>query len=196
MVQLNSAPGSFKKPEVQKPKAEETKQEAVAEKNITEEAVEDIEAKTEDYFAKLGIKFTEEDFTKLLFNGSYEATLEIRPGLKVSLRTLQASDYNEVDEKLAQMTKDVAMTDEGYRSRFTLLTLSYGLLKVNGKDLVSVKNQKGKDGPSDTELSDLRYGMLSKMAPAIINAISAKHNALTMAINTVVGDSQYHLKNS
>lgn len=198
MVQLKSTPGSFKKPDmaVNKPTIEpkEQKVEQPVEQETEQDVEQSIEEKTEDMFEKLGIKFTEDDFTKLLFNGTYEAVIEIRPNLKVKLRTLQASDFNEVDEKLANMAKEISMTDEGYRSRFTLLVLSYGLLQINGKNVVNIPNKKEK--PTDSEVATMRYEVLSKMAPAIINAFSSKHNALTTAINIVVGDSQYHLKNS
>lgn len=194
MVQVGkSTPGSFNKPDLsQQKKAEPEQQKETPVASQPEEQEEDIAKKNEDYFAKLGVKFTEEDFTKLLFNGSYEATIEIRPGLKVKLRTLQAVDYNELDEKIANASKDIAMTEEGYKSRFTMFVLSYGLLQINGKEVVRPKaNQK----VTTSELADLRYAMLVNMAPAVINLIANKHNLLTMAINTVVGDSQYHLKN-
>lgn len=194
MVQVGkSTPGSFGKPNLeaqQKPKQEEQKE---APKSEQQEDGEEAIKGNEDYFTKLGISFTDDDFTKLLFNGTFEAPLEIRPGLKVKLRTLQAADYNELDEKIANMAKDTAMTEEGYRARFTMLVLSYGLLQINGKEVVRPKaNQK----LSNSEMADLRYEMLSNMAPAVINAISGKHNLLTTAINIVVGDSKHYLKNS
>lgn len=139
MVQISkTTPGSFKKPEISKPEPKEeilTNEESIESETESEQTVEE---KTEDLFNKLGIKFTEDDFTKLLFNGSFEAVLSVRPGLDVKIRTLQASDFNEVDEKLANMTKDIAMTDEGYRARFTLLVLSYGLIQINKKDVFKI----------------------------------------------------------
>lgn len=200
MVQVGkSTPGSFKRPEMPEQKKPETTEQRRADSlenaespEAQQEQVDGENPATTDYFEKLGVKFTEDDFTKLLFNGTFEATIEIRPGLKVKLKTLQAEDFNEVDEKLANMAKEVSMTEEGYRSRFTTFVLSYGLIQINGKNLVMSKS--GKDVRA-SEMADLRYAQIVKMAPAIINAIANKHNLLTMAINSVVGDSKYHLKN-
>lgn len=146
---------------------------------------------------KIGAKFTDEDFQRLLFKGVYETELDIfKDKLKSKMKTLTAKEYEEVDELLAEESNKRPMTNEGWNSLRAILILSYGITEFNGKPLgkpIYIKDTKDLDTKS---MALDRRKVLSAMAATVVNKLSQVHSTIVVAINMIVADPEAHLKNS
>lgn len=145
---------------------------------------------------KLGAKFTDDDFQKLLFKGFYETELEIVKGkFKATFRTLTGNEYDELDEILADEIKTIDMTTEGFNARRAMLVISYGITHLMGKPVSKVVVNKDKTVDTKATARERRK-VLGALSPAISNLLIQKHGALTVALNLLVADPEKYLKNS
>lgn len=149
---------------------------------------------------KLGAKFGQNEFQHLLFKGFYESELPVVGTLlKATFRTLSGKDYEELDETLAEETKMVEMTGQGFEVRRSLLVIAYGVTHLNGKAVCKPQYKNPKDpskGIDTKKLAAARKEVFNKMHPGTVNMIIKKHGAMTMALNLIVESPDEHLKNS
>jgi hypothetical protein len=161
-----------------------------------EEDEERSDSSPEAILEKLGAKFTEDDFSQLIFKGTYEATIPVVKGrLTGKFRTLTSDEYDQIDEILAKEMKDVDMTQDGLRTRSSMWVISYGVTELNNK--LVAKPIKDKEGKVDLKATAIeRRKVFANMAPAIVNQLIQKHGAITVAINTIAAEPSENLKNS
>jgi hypothetical protein len=174
--------------------AEAPQAEAPQEAEVLDEAAGEMTP--EKVLEKMGAKFTEEDFQRLIFKGNYETDIDVIPGrLKAKFRTLTSQEYDEIDEIIANEIKDVAMTNDGLRTRTAMWIIAYGVTELAGKPLA--KPTKDKDGKVDSKaIAASRREIFAAMAPAVVNLLIQKHGAITMAVNSIAADPSGNLKNS
>lgn len=166
---------------------------ALADATLTDEQVK--QAEPMKILEQLGITFTEEMFSALLFKGFVEIPVEIVKGrLTVKFKTLTTEEHDFVDELVAEELKDKNMTNEGFQNRRSLWVLSFGTVEMQGRPVAKlVIKDKALDLLATVKL---RREVLGKLAPAVINPMIQKHGAMTVAFNMIVADPGTHIKNS
>lgn len=176
----------------QRPPQEELKQETPDAPSESK----DVKVKTPlDVLQGMGADFTEEDFSRLIFKGNYETTIDVIKGrLTAKFRTLSTREHDEIDEIITTELKDTPMTEDGLRSRTSLLIISYGVTELQGKPLT----KQILDGKTiDTKAMALaRRAVFLEMAPAVINILINKHGAITVAMSMIASEPEDNLKNS
>lgn len=155
------------------------------------------EVGVKDILTKLGIDFNEEDMQAMIYKGFIEKEIVVIKGhLKAVMKTLTEQEYRAVDTILTEETKVSAMSMAGYNARKSVLTLCFGLIELNGKQIVN-KKPVGDDGQIDIEkLASMRGEVLAKMSGAVVDRLIETHGALTVAVNMIVRDPESLLKNS
>ena len=150
----------------------------------------------EKVLERMGAKFDEDDFQRLIFKGYYETEIDVVKGrLKAKFKTLTSQEYDEIDELIANEIKDVAMTNDGLRTRTAMWVIAYGVVELSGKP--TSKPIKDKEGRIDSKATaSERRKLFSAMAPAVVNLLIQKHGAITMAVNEITADPTGNLKNS
>ncbi|NDC22648.1 MAG: hypothetical protein EBZ49_00735 [Proteobacteria bacterium] len=145
---------------------------------------------------RLGGKFDNDDFQKLLFKGYYETELDVVKGrFRATFRTLTGAEYDEVDELLALEVKNTEMTNDGFMARRSMLIISYGVTHLMGKPVA--KPVLTSDKVVDTKATALeRRKALSALAPAITNKLIQTHGTITVAMNQIVENPDKYIKNS
>lgn len=147
---------------------------------------------------RIGVKFTEEDFTAILFKGVFVTDVDIVrcPGknkeiaLAATIKTLTGTEYDIVDELIAEESDRIKMTNDGFVSRRSMLIIATGVTHLQGKPLVKLTDKR--------ELRDIildRKKILSELSPAVLNRLIQLHGTITTAINLIVSKPDDHLKN-
>lgn len=196
--------GSFGIPEEMKQAAERNKAKARPEPKV-EAPVKEVEESEEkpdasktpyDILRSMGADFTEDDFQKLIFKGTYETTLDVVKGrLTAKFRTLSTRDHDEIDEILAKEMKDIPMTEDGLRSRTSMMIISYGVTEISGKPLTKTILTDDKK-PDNKAMAMARRAVFLEMSPSVVNILIQKHGSITVAVNMIASNPEENLKNS
>jgi hypothetical protein len=194
---FQNAQNNFKKQKAQaeeKPKAQ-PQPEAPAEEEAKEEVISTDTP--EAVLEKMGAKFDEEDFQRLIFKGFYETEIPVIKGkLKAKFKTLTSQEYDEIDEIMAEEARDIPMTNDGYRSRMAMWIISYGVTELAGKVLVKPIVDKDTKTPDTKAMAKERRKIFGAMGPAVVNLLIQKHGAITTSLNMIASNPEGNLKNS
>lgn len=156
---------------------------------VTDETV----AKTDPLFIlkkELGMDFNADDFHRLLYKGYVEKVVDVCYNPKTKnqftavFKTLTGDEYDCADELLAEEMKDVEMTRAGLDSRRNMWVLSFGITKLDGRDIVKPAMTNGKYDPKATARA--RKAVISAMSPAILNRLMRMHGTFSMQLDRLV----------
>jgi len=139
---------------------------------------------------ELGVDFNPDDFHRLLYKGYVEKVIDIcyNPKTKkqftATFKTLTGDEYDYADELLAEELKDIEMTRAGLDSRRSMWILSFGVTKLDGREVVKPVVTNGKfDGKATAKA---RKNVISAMSPAILNRLMRMHAIFSLQLDRLV----------
>ena len=143
----------------------------------------------------LGAEFGEDDLHKLLFNGYFEADVEVIKGhFNATIRTLTGSQYDEIDELLGQDIENLSMTREGFENRKVMWNLSYGVTKLHGRSILKDVLDKAGE-PDSMATAKAKRKVLAALSSQLLNQLIQIHGTLVTAVILIAKDPDL-LKNS
>lgn len=180
-----------KKPEE---KAPELKAEVAP--TITDETVTEVD-NANKIFEALGVKFTDDHFQQMIFTGSFDMEVPIiKDRFNVVFSMLKAKDYDLIDEIIAEEADTLKMTMNGLEIRKQNLTISAAISKIGAPKQMKALAKPKTEKPTDKEILLEKRKAIVEMAPAVVNMITQKHAALSMAVSLVVKEPGDFAKNS
>lgn len=191
--------GSFGK---QTPPPEAIEQQVESMTSEIEKEAEVVKDGPEAILKELGVEFTHEDFSSLIFRGFVEKTFNvIGETLQMKLKTLKVREYDVIDEILAEESETIKMTNLGYENRKSALTLAAAVEEIGQKGKMKklvkeIPMLEDKKTPDLKELFKQRREFINEMAPSTINKAIRVHGSFVVATNMIAENPGDYAKNS
>lgn len=102
-----------------------TQKDAAREKTQEEKDRERLMEIKKNLEQRLGMSFSEEDLSEYILKGSVSKEVDVIPGLlKAVFKTLSTEEFQDIDEKMREVTSKEKLTSNGLENERVFLTLS------------------------------------------------------------------------
>lgn len=144
-----------------------------------------------DALKDIGITLTENDLHSLLFKGGLEKDAVIAKRgdnvlMTATLKTLNAKEVSLIDSILADDISKVKMTGHGFEGRRTLLTLSFGVVKLNNKFIAKGQVLDNEGKPDLKEMAFQRLEAFLELSAVVVDKIAKAHGRFAIACGMIL----------